>query len=115
MDRIPFGCTQLDRLLGGGIEAGSVTLFYGEAGAGKPAPDIYLKVADRLGASPADCLVFEDTPSGIQAGIRAGSRVCAMEDRYVADQKDTVLRLADYYIHDFGQVLNGTYRRLKQH
>ena len=86
-----------------------------EAGAGKPAPDIYLKVADRLGASPADCLVFEDTPSGIQAGIRAGSRVCAMEDRYVADQKDTVLRLADYYIHDFGQVLDGTYRRLKQH
>lgn len=35
MDRIPLGCPQFDRLLGGGIECGSVTLFYGEAGAGK--------------------------------------------------------------------------------
>ncbi len=35
MNRIPLGCSQFDRLLGGGIEAGSVTLLYGEAGAGK--------------------------------------------------------------------------------
>lgn len=35
MKRIPFGCSQIDRLLGGGIEEGSVTLFYGEAGTGK--------------------------------------------------------------------------------
>ena len=32
---IPLGCSQFDRLLGGGIESGSVTLLYGEAGAGK--------------------------------------------------------------------------------
>ena len=35
VDRIPLGCSQFDRLLGGGIESGSVTLLYGEAGAGK--------------------------------------------------------------------------------
>ena len=35
MNRIPTGCKSLDSLLGGGIEAGSVTLFYGEAGCGK--------------------------------------------------------------------------------
>ena len=35
MDRITFGCDKLDRILGGGIEQGSVTLFYGEAGTGK--------------------------------------------------------------------------------
>jgi len=33
--RIPTGCSALDSMLGGGIEAGSVTLFYGEAGCGK--------------------------------------------------------------------------------
>lgn len=33
--RIPTGCRSIDDLLGGGIEAGSVTLFYGEAGTGK--------------------------------------------------------------------------------
>ena len=35
VERIPLGCSQFDRLLGGGIESGSVTLLYGEAGAGK--------------------------------------------------------------------------------
>ena len=35
MNRIPLGCSQVDRLLGGGIEKGSVTLVYGEAGSGK--------------------------------------------------------------------------------
>lgn len=84
-----------------------------EAGAGKPAPDIYLKVAKRLGVSPEECLVFEDTPAGIQAGHNAGIRVCAMEDSHVADQKSEVCRMADYYIHDFGQVLDGSFVKLK--
>jgi len=35
VNRIPTGCQALDTLLGGGIETGSVTLFYGEAGCGK--------------------------------------------------------------------------------
>ncbi|MDD2626466.1 MAG: DNA repair and recombination protein RadB [Candidatus Methanomethylophilus sp.] len=35
VNRIPTGCLALDNLLGGGIETGSVTLFYGEAGCGK--------------------------------------------------------------------------------
>lgn len=35
MKRIPLGCNHMDSMLGGGIESGSVTLFYGEAGCGK--------------------------------------------------------------------------------
>ena len=35
MKRIPTGCDSLDALLGGGLEVGSVTLLYGEAGTGK--------------------------------------------------------------------------------
>ena len=35
MERVPIGCKAFDALLGGGVECGSVTLFYGEAGAGK--------------------------------------------------------------------------------
>lgn len=35
MKRVPTGCSSLDNLLGGGLETGSVTLFYGEAGTGK--------------------------------------------------------------------------------
>ncbi|RXZ46716.1 HAD family hydrolase [Agromyces fucosus] len=39
---------------------------------GKPSPDPYLLAAHRLGAHPSDCLVIEDAPSGVAAGIAAG-------------------------------------------
>ncbi|MFE8986285.1 HAD family hydrolase [Streptomyces collinus] len=42
---------------------------------GKPSPVPYLQAAARLGASPADCLVIEDAPSGVRSGIRAGMTV----------------------------------------
>lgn len=38
----------------------------------KPHPDTFLKVAELLGANPANCLVFEDTPIGLEAGRAAG-------------------------------------------
>ena len=38
----------------------------------KPAPDAFLLAAERLGVSPADCLVFEDADIGIQAATAAG-------------------------------------------
>lgn len=84
-----------------------------EAGAGKPAPDIYLMVAENLGISPEECLIFEDTPAGIKAGINAGIRVCAVEEPYCAARKELICELADYYIESFEQVLDGSYRRLK--
>ena len=55
---------------------------------GKPAPDIYLTVADLLQVSPADCLVFEDVIKGIQAGKNAGMQVCAVEDAYSAIHRE---------------------------
>lgn len=39
---------------------------------GKPAPDIFLFAAERLGARPADCIVIEDSPGGIRAARAAG-------------------------------------------
>ena len=72
-----------------------------EAMAGKPAPDIYLKVAESLGISPERCLVFEDVPNGILAGKNAGMRVCAVYDK-ASENQDTLKReLADYYIQNF--------------
>ena len=40
---------------------------------GKPFPDPYLLGAERLGFDPADCVVFEDAPAGVLAGIEAGA------------------------------------------
>jgi beta-phosphoglucomutase-like phosphatase (HAD superfamily) len=41
-------------------------------GRGKPAPDIFLLAAERLGVDPGRCLVFEDTDEGIAAALAAG-------------------------------------------
>jgi beta-phosphoglucomutase-like phosphatase (HAD superfamily) len=45
---------------------------------GKPHPDIFLEAARRLGAAPADCVVFEDAPLGIEAARRAGMAAVAL-------------------------------------
>jgi HAD superfamily hydrolase (TIGR01509 family) len=42
---------------------------------GKPAPDLFLHAASRMGFAPADCVVIEDSPAGVQAGLAAGMRV----------------------------------------
>ena len=42
---------------------------------GKPAPDIFLLAAQRLGMSPSDCIIYEDSDGGIEAASRAGMRV----------------------------------------
>src|SRR5262245_27683207 len=42
---------------------------------GKPEPDLFLYVAERMAAAPADCLVIEDSSAGIEAAQRAGMRV----------------------------------------
>lgn len=46
-----------------------------EVARGKPAPDLFLHAAERLGVRPADCVVIEDSVHGVQAGVAAGMRV----------------------------------------
>jgi len=53
----------------------------------KPAPDIYLKAAERLGVSPEDCLALEDSPSGVLSAFRAGMRVVMIPDLVAPDEE----------------------------
>lgn len=52
----------------------------------KPAPDIFLKAAGLIGADPGRCLVVEDAPSGVAAGLAAGARVLALTTSFSAEE-----------------------------
>jgi len=49
---------------------------------GKPAPDMFLLAAERMGVDPADCLVFEDGKPGIEAAEAAGMRWVFVPSRF---------------------------------
>ena len=111
--------TSNSRVLAEGTLANNQVLQYfhsiwtsDEAKVGKPAPDVYLKVAESLGVEPARCLVFEDVPNGILAGKNAGMKVCAVEDPFSKAQETLKRELADYYIQDFDDIKNNTYEVL---
>lgn len=52
----------------------------------KPNPDIYLKTAHLLGIKPLECLVFEDSHSGIRAALDAGMNVVAVATTHTKDE-----------------------------
>lgn len=76
-----------------------------EVAAGKPSPDIYLKVAERLQVRPEECLVFEDVPAGILAGKRAGMPVIAVQDNFSDSMTEEKKELADMYINDYNEMI----------
>lgn len=83
-----------------------------EAKKGKPAPDIYLLVADDLQVDPKNCLVFEDLALGVMAGKSAGMSVCAVFDPYSEDDKDRKRELADYYIDTYFDIFENRVEKL---
>ena len=56
-----------------------------DVAAPKPAPDVYLLAASKLGVDPARCLVLEDSPTGVRAALAAGMTPIQVPDMLVPD------------------------------
>jgi HAD superfamily hydrolase (TIGR01509 family) len=67
-----------------------VTVSSEEVARGKPAPDVYLEAARRLGVEPARCAAVEDSASGIRAARAAGMRVLAYPNRHFPPEPDVL-------------------------
>lgn len=71
---------------------------------GKPAPDVFLLAAKRLGVKPEECLVLEDSKAGVIAGSSAGAKVIMIPDMFKPDEvcKEKAYRI----VNNLGEVIS---------
>ena len=75
-----------------------------EVSNGKPAPDVFLLAAERLGVKPENCLVLEDSKSGIKAGRASGATVFMIPDMFKPDEE--CLEIANRILKNLGEVIS---------
>ena len=89
-----------------GLPAPAVMICADDIERGKPDPEGYLPAAEGLGRKPADCIVIEDAPAGVEAARHAGMRVIAIIGTYPVEmlkQADAVVkRLKDLTVRREG-------------
>jgi mannitol-1-/sugar-/sorbitol-6-phosphatase len=83
-----------------GLPVPKVLVTADDVAHGKPHPEPYLKGAERLGFDPAECLVIEDAPAGIESARAGGMKVVGITSTYGAD----ALEHADAVIGKLGQI-----------
>lgn len=83
----------LARMHAAGLEPPDCLVTADDVRRGKPAPDPYLLAAERLGADPASCVVIEDAPAGVAAGLAAGMTVWAVTTTHTAAQLEGAHRI----------------------
>ncbi len=80
-----------------------VTVSSEEVGAGKPAPDVYVEAAKRLGVEPPRCAAIEDSSNGLRSAHAAGMTVIAVPNRDFPPDPDA-LELADVELDSLEQL-----------
>jgi sugar-phosphatase len=74
------------RIIAASLPLPNVIVPVDEIRNGKPDPEGFLHAAERLGAAPEECLAFEDTRPGIEAGLNAGMQVVGLLTTVPAEQ-----------------------------
>jgi HAD superfamily hydrolase (TIGR01509 family) len=90
-----------------------VTVSSEEVERGKPAPDVYLEVARRLGVEPSCSVAIEDSSSGIRSAHAAGMHVIAIPNRAFPPPAD-VLGLADVLLESIGELRPATIKEVER-
>lgn len=93
-------------------DAFSTTVSSEEVERGKPAPDVYLEAARRLGVAPASCVAVEDSENGIRAAHAAGMRVLALPNPHYPPSPDA-LATADVVLDTLDELTVETARGLR--
>lgn len=75
-------------------------LHSGDVVLGKPNPEIYLKSADILNTTPEECIVFEDSPTGVRAGSAAGAKLVVVTTTHSEAEFDGISGILGF-IEDF--------------
>jgi HAD superfamily hydrolase (TIGR01509 family) len=83
-----------------------------EVAHGKPAPDVYLEAARRIGVAPPACVAVEDSANGIRSAVAAGMTVIAVPNREVPPD-DEVLALAHDVVDSLTQLTPGRVQRVR--
>ena len=89
-----------NRLRHCGLPVPEVLVTSDDVTRGKPDPEPYLKGAEKLGFGPAECLVIEDAPAGIESARAGGMKVVGITSTYAAD----VLSQADVVVGRLPQI-----------
>lgn len=72
----------------------------------KPDPEIYNKIMQHYGASPDECLIFEDSYTGVLASKNAGIEVINIYDKYADLDRDKINLITDYSITNYIQFMD---------
>ena len=82
----------------------------------KPDPEIYLLAARRLDVSPKECLVIEDSPNGVRAGVAAGMNVIAFATPFtIKGLHDSQVLRHDRILHDSAELLKMVRQVVQEH
>jgi len=72
----------------------------------KPDPEIYNMIMKHFNASPSECLVFEDSYTGVLASKNAGVEVVNIYDKYSDSDRDKINQITDYNINNYKEFID---------
>jgi sugar-phosphatase len=85
------------RITAAGLPLPGVLVPADEITRGKPHPEGFLKAARLLNVRAEECLVFEDTPAGVDAGLNAGMKVIGLLTTVAPERLNTPYRIRNYH------------------